>query len=140
MLRGGVGGGGGSGTQKFVGQKWPDQIVLTVNFVASHDGYFGLGGRGPGGGGGQKEICTGLAVGDALGEPVVWGTVRFWCALLPLPPSPIGSITHSLPLPPSLTRSLTHSLARSLNHSLNHSVTHPITHSLARSLARSIPR
>ena len=40
-------GGGGSGTQKFVYQKWPDQIFPMVNFVVSHDGHFGLG---PGGG------------------------------------------------------------------------------------------
>ena len=33
---------GGSGTQKFVRQKWPDQIFATVNFVFSHDGTFGL--------------------------------------------------------------------------------------------------
>ena len=28
-----AGGGGGSGTQKFVYQKWPDQIVPVVNFI-----------------------------------------------------------------------------------------------------------
>ena len=36
--------GGGSGNQKFVYQKWPDQ-----NFAFSHYGHFGLGGGGPGG-------------------------------------------------------------------------------------------
>ena len=43
-----------SGTQNFVYQKWPNQIVPVVNFVSSHDGHFGLGGGGfrPGGGGG----------------------------------------------------------------------------------------
>ena len=40
------GGGGGSGTQKFVHQKWADQIFPTVNFVISHDGHFGSGGGG----------------------------------------------------------------------------------------------
>ena len=39
-------GGGGSGTQKFVYQNWPDQIVPLVDFVFSHDGRFGLGGGG----------------------------------------------------------------------------------------------
>ena len=38
--------GGGSGTQKFVYQKWPDQIFPFVNFVFSHDGHFGLEGGG----------------------------------------------------------------------------------------------
>ena len=32
-----LGGGGRSGTQKFVYQKWADQIFPTVKFVASHD-------------------------------------------------------------------------------------------------------
>ena len=41
------GGGEGSGTQKFVCQKWPNQIFPTVNFVVSHDGHFGRGGRVP---------------------------------------------------------------------------------------------
>ena len=40
------GGEGGSGSQKFVYQKWPDQIFPTVNFGFSHDGPFGLGGGG----------------------------------------------------------------------------------------------
>ena len=35
--------GGGSGTQNFVHQKWPDKIFPTVNFVFSHDGPSGLG-------------------------------------------------------------------------------------------------
>ena len=38
------GGEGGSGTQNFVLEKWPDQIVPVVNFVLSHNGYFFLGG------------------------------------------------------------------------------------------------
>ena len=38
------GGGRGSGTQKFVYQKWPDKIFPIVLF--SHDGHFGLGGGG----------------------------------------------------------------------------------------------
>ena len=33
--------GGGSGTQKVVYQKWPDQIFLIVSLVLSHDGPFG---------------------------------------------------------------------------------------------------
>ena len=42
----GVGGGGGgrSGTQKFVYQKWPHQIFPTANLVFSHDGLGGGGG------------------------------------------------------------------------------------------------
>ena len=38
----------GSGTQKFVYQKWRDQIFETVNSVVSHDGPLGLGGGGGG--------------------------------------------------------------------------------------------
>ena len=34
----------GSGTQKFVYQRWPNQICPTVNFIFSHDAHFGLGG------------------------------------------------------------------------------------------------
>ena len=41
-------GGGGSGTQKFVHQKWPNQIFPMVNFRFSRDGPFGLGGGGDG--------------------------------------------------------------------------------------------
>ena len=41
-LTGGGGGGEGSWTQKFVYQKWPDQIFFLVNFVLSRDGHFGL--------------------------------------------------------------------------------------------------
>ena len=40
--------GGGFGTQKYVHQKWPDQIIPMVNFVLSHDGDFGLEGGGGG--------------------------------------------------------------------------------------------
>ena len=43
--------GRGSGTQKFVHQKWHDQIFPSVNFVFFHYGHFGLGGGAPGGGG-----------------------------------------------------------------------------------------
>ena len=46
--RGGGGGGRGSGTQKFVYQKWHDQIFLIVNFVFSHEGHSGLEGGGVG--------------------------------------------------------------------------------------------
>ena len=38
------GGAGGSGTQNFAYQKWPEHIFSTVNF----DGHFGLGGGGVG--------------------------------------------------------------------------------------------
>ena len=41
--------GGGSGKQKFVNQKWPDQIFRMINFVFSHNGHFGPE-RGRGGG------------------------------------------------------------------------------------------
>ena len=44
VLEKGGGGWGGDGTQKFVYQKWPNQIFPIVNFVLSHDGHFGLGG------------------------------------------------------------------------------------------------
>ena len=40
----GAKGGGGSGTQKFMYQKWPCQIFPLVNFVFSHNGCLGLGG------------------------------------------------------------------------------------------------
>ena len=43
------GGGGGSGTQKFVHQKWPDQIFPIVCFVLSHDDHFGFWGGVQGG-------------------------------------------------------------------------------------------
>ena len=39
---------GGFGTQKFVFQKWPDQIFPFVNLVFCRDGHFGLGGGGRG--------------------------------------------------------------------------------------------
>ena len=39
-------GGRGSGTQKFVSQKWPDKIFPMVNCLCSHEGHFGLGGGG----------------------------------------------------------------------------------------------
>ena len=44
VLEGGVR--GGSGTQKFVYQKWPDKIFPMVHFVFSHDDHFGLEGGG----------------------------------------------------------------------------------------------
>ena len=34
--------GGGSGTQKFVHQKWPNQILLIIYFVFPHDGREGV--------------------------------------------------------------------------------------------------
>ena len=46
--------GGGSGTQKFVYQKWCDKMVPMVIFIFSHEGHFGLGGRGIKGGGGAS--------------------------------------------------------------------------------------
>ena len=59
-------GGVGSGTQRFVYQKWPDQISPFVNFVFSHDGHLGLGG----GGGGLAQAlvldCLPLAVPSGL--------------------------------------------------------------------------
>ena len=53
-------GGGGGGGQRFVYQKWPDQIFPTVNSVFSCDGPFGWGQGGPagaweGGGGGSSD-------------------------------------------------------------------------------------
>ena len=62
------GGKGGSGTKKFVYQKWPDEISPIVNFVLSHDGHFGLGGGGQGGGGSSlrgKKLSRGLAGASA---------------------------------------------------------------------------
>ena len=47
-------GGRGSATQRFVYQKWPDQIFPIVNFVFSDDGHFGRG-RGGGGPGGVTQ-------------------------------------------------------------------------------------
>ena len=44
-----LGGGLGSGTPKFVYQKWPDQIFPIVNVVFSHDSPCSLGGGGQGG-------------------------------------------------------------------------------------------
>ena len=46
-------GGGGSGTQKFVYQKWPESIIPFVNFNFSHHEIWirGGGGGDPGGGG-----------------------------------------------------------------------------------------
>ena len=41
------GGGGASETQKFVYQKWPDQIFSMVSFVFTHYGHFRFGGGGP---------------------------------------------------------------------------------------------
>ena len=56
------GGGGGSGTQKFVYQKPSDQIFPFVNFVFPHDGHFGRGGGPAGGGGGGAETPPPLMV------------------------------------------------------------------------------
>ena len=46
VLEGGRG--GGSGTRKFVYQKWPDQIFSIVKFLFSRDSHFGLAGGGRG--------------------------------------------------------------------------------------------
>ena len=66
VLEGGEGGGGGSGTQKLVYQKWPDQVFPFIKFVFSHCGHFGLGGGGSTGGGtppptvyGRSNTCLG---------------------------------------------------------------------------------
>ena len=60
VLKGGVGvGGGGSGTQTCGYQKWPHQIVPTVNVGFSHNGPFG---RGGGGGLAPKKLTTGLGL------------------------------------------------------------------------------
>ena len=61
-------GGGGSGAQKFVYQKWPDQIVPFANFIFPHDGHFGLGGGVRGGRG------SGLLLSRGGGE----GGRGFW--------------------------------------------------------------
>ena len=53
---------GGSGTQKFVYQKWPDKIFPMVNFVFSHYRHFGRGGR--------EAPPTGVSCSDA----------SLWCA------------------------------------------------------------
>ena len=55
IRREGERGGGGSGTQKFVYQKWPDQIFPTANLVVSHDGHFG---RDGGAGGGAPPMVV----------------------------------------------------------------------------------
>ena len=71
----GGGEGGGSGTQKFVYQKWPDKIFPVANFVFPHNGHFGLGGGGEGvqrGGDpppcGKKILSTGLGWGSHTAE------------------------------------------------------------------------
>ena len=60
---------GGSGTQNFVYQKWPDKIFLTVNFGFSHDGHFGLGAGGGLGGVPPRLLrCTAILI-----LPFFWG-------------------------------------------------------------------
>ena len=55
---------GGFGTQKFVHQKWPDQISPIVNFIVSRDGHFGLkGGGGSRGGGPPPTVVSRSNVG-----------------------------------------------------------------------------
>ena len=56
----------GSGTQKLV-PKWPDQIFPVVNFLFSHNGYFGRVQDGRGGGGTLLQ-CTGLGGAAGLGS------------------------------------------------------------------------
>ena len=74
------GGGRGSGTQKFVYQKWPNQIFPFVNFVFPHDGHFGLGGGASGSsygsppfpcqpGGGLCWAAFGWSPGKNCGKP-----------------------------------------------------------------------
>ena len=55
---------GGSGTQNYVDQKWPDQIFPMVNFVFSHDGHFGLEGGGGSRGGYPPLLlrCTAILI------------------------------------------------------------------------------
>ena len=54
---------GGAGTQNFVHQKWSDQIFPILNFIVSHDGHFGLGEEGAGGGGVPLLLrCTAIPI------------------------------------------------------------------------------
>ena len=55
--RRGGGGGGAPGTQKFVYQKWPNQIFPMVHIFFPHDGHFGLEGGGVRGGGVDPPPC-----------------------------------------------------------------------------------
>ena len=55
-------GGGGSGTQNFVYQKWPDKISPIVNFVFFQCDHFGLEEGGPGGGGGLNPPPCGKKI------------------------------------------------------------------------------
>ena len=63
----------GSGAQKFVYQKWPDQIFPMATFV-SHDGPFGLGG----GGGASLEGEGGRSGHFQSGCRAVTGDVKAW--------------------------------------------------------------
>ena len=56
--------GGGSGTQKFVYQKWADEIFSIVNFFFAHHGHFGLGWGG--GSGGSSSGCQPFSYIPAL--------------------------------------------------------------------------
>ena len=58
-------GGGWSGTQKFMYQRWPDKMFPIANFVCPHDDPFGLGGRGFRGGYPDAPLllwCTATAI------------------------------------------------------------------------------
>ena len=82
--------GRGSGTQKFVYQKWHDRIFPIVNFVSSHDGHFGLEGgegrallEGEGGHRGSPRAVAERSQGmcKRLGEAVSggWKCGWGWC-------------------------------------------------------------
>ena len=63
--RGGGRGGGGVWDPTVGVRKWPDRMFPLVNFVFSHDGHFGLGGRGVGPGGGSPPLllrCTAIRI------------------------------------------------------------------------------
>ena len=64
-------GGRGSGGQKFVYDKGPNQIFPTVNFVVSHGGPFGLGGGGGGEGGAVLLRWLSAVVIHPWGRPVL---------------------------------------------------------------------
>ena len=83
---GGAGWGrGGVGPQKFVYRKWPDPISPIVNVGCSHNGPFGLGGRG--------GAVVFHYLNDALGEGERGG--RHWSGADP-PPSLQPRLPHGL--------------------------------------------
>ena len=71
------------GSQKFVYQKWPDQILPIVNFVLSPDGPFGLA---VGGGGGTVAKKTSLARACAHAGPPGWPYGKCRTSNRPRPP------------------------------------------------------